>query len=100
MIKQHTPGPWHWINDGNGNKWGSRGLEPAIISGTVEGLVSVDDADARLIAAAPDLLAALQFYANADSWRDVDTGIGLYPGDAIDYGATARAAIAKATGEA
>lgn len=40
------------------------------------------------------LLTALQFYANADAWKDADTGIGSFPGDAIDYGVTARAALA------
>jgi len=56
---KHTPGPWSWDDDGNGNKWGRRFLNPAVIHSTVEGMINVDDEDARLIAAAPDLLDAL-----------------------------------------
>ena len=82
----HTPGPWHWSDDGEGNKWGRDGLEPDVISGTVEGLVSVDDADARLIAAAPFLLETLEYIGR--STVD-DTAAHL-----------ARNAIATAKGEA
>ena len=78
---KHTPGPWEWSDDGNGNCWGRAGLKPCVLSATVHGLVYVDDADARLIAAAPDLLEAL---------REMERL----------HGATAlsRAAIAKAEG--
>lgn len=36
---------------------------------------------------------ALQFYADEQNWKDVETGIGMHPGPAIDYGATAREAL-------
>lgn len=52
----HTPGPW---------KWARSGLEPCVIRGTVEGEISVDDEDAALIAAAPELLAALERISRA-----------------------------------
>jgi hypothetical protein len=97
MNTQHTPGPWHWCDDGDGNKWGSRGLEPAVISGTVEGLVSVYDADARLIAASPDLLAALNdILACASISAPLDMTAYIISASRIK---AARAAIAKATGE-
>ena len=80
----HTPGPWiatvagavndvpaYWLINGNG--------------GTVGDVQSVNPADAALIAAAPDLLAALQ--------RCLRYG-GLYP----DLADEVRAAIARATG--
>jgi hypothetical protein len=85
----HTPGPWHWSDDGEGNKWGRKGLEPCVLYGTVEGLVSVYDADARLIAAAPALLAALQSIA--------EIGPSL---DFVGVREFALAAIAQATAQA
>ncbi len=46
---QHTPGPWRaW----RGSKW-------AITNGTDEVGTAIHEPDARLIAAAPELLAAL-----------------------------------------
>ena len=100
----HTPGPWTATRDAD-----TRGNPCWRIDAPTVSLVAVltypnasaradGIGDARLIAAAPELLAALEFYANAERWKDVDTGIGAQPGDAIDYGATARAAIAKALG--
>lgn len=106
MSKQvkHTPGPWHvrkcdggyrlfdredWavVNDGL--------ITPCLIwggAGFKEG-----EANARLIAAAPDLLKALQVLIKIN--RDLDT-VGVMPADkAIAYG-MAEAAIAKATGGA
>lgn len=38
---------------------------------------------------------ALEFYAVASNWDDVDTGIGTFPGQANDYGASARNALDK-----
>ncbi len=32
---------------------------------------------------------ALEFYADARNWNEVDTGIGSFPGPAVDYGARA-----------
>lgn len=88
-MSKHTPGPWQWHRK---TKWGYDSLSPAVIHGTVEGLIDVDENDARLIAAAPDLLAVLQdLEASAPYWSEYDVPIGIV--DRI------RAAIAKATGE-
>ncbi len=41
------------------------------------------------------MLEALQFYANADNWKEQETGIGMTPSDAeMDGGRAAREAIA------
>ncbi len=61
-MSEHTPGPWIWSDN---NRWGFEELKPSVINGTVDGRISVDDADALLIAAAPDLLEALK---KADIW--------------------------------
>ncbi len=90
MKAKHTPGPWTLH---------PTALHPAVRSvgtpdagprrictvGTMNGN-PVDKANARLIAAAPELLDALELIAN--------TGM-----DARQCMLTARAAIAKATGE-
>ena len=91
MITQHTPGPWHWADD-KGYKWGRRGLEPNVMCGTVEGLINVDAADALLMAASPDLLAALQNILLCDEAQDLESMANALQ--------DAREAIAKATGAA
>ncbi len=69
-----------------------------------------EDANAELICSATAELASLReenrelrealgFYADKKKWADVETGVGCYPGDAIDYGATARAILARTTHE-
>lgn len=50
----------------------------------------------KLFEAAPELAEALWFYANPENWIEADTGIGSLPAKAHDYGACARAALAKA----
>lgn len=44
----------------------------------------------------PALVAAIQFYANKNNWKEQETGIGMSPADAHDYGVAARAALAAA----
>lgn len=94
-----TPGPWHWHNPAPGAQWGHLGPdligadETVILSSSgydADRLDISSESDARLIAAAPDMLTALQhlfeLYGDKDkteSWS------------AWDY---ARAAIEKATG--
>jgi hypothetical protein len=82
----HTPGPWNW------NKYGDL-MGPACVC-VIERESGVVDADAYLIASAPDLLAALKDVAKAYqdhfdvmpvSWQTVDNIVC--------------AAIAKATGK-
>jgi hypothetical protein len=89
MEIKHTPGPWevrsddsgqhHWITPVVGGGYGCAGDRYMAVSGCI------DVNDARLIAAAPDLLAALQ-------------GVVRVADRATDEFDAARAAIAKATG--
>ena len=57
--------------------------------------VSYNPKHAPLIAAVPALLRAVEFYANPENWKDVDTGIGTLSGEAVDNGAVARVALAR-----
>lgn len=121
-LGQHTPGPWQLV-EGNENhgpyvtsNWGrdicdlytmSNPMSAAICNGGDSKPIWFDDAaaNARLIAAAPDLLAALEGLVKAVNYRDAcsvsgaaapriaDASIRLT--DAID---AARAAIARARG--
>lgn len=54
-MSGHTPGPWHVDDDGAIRTRDGRDVVAAF-----DHRVVVADADARLIAAAPDLLAALE----------------------------------------
>ena len=80
---QHTPGPWYaekfciWAGD-------------CFVAGTATGQGDPEQqANARLIAAAPDLLAALYSIATDPS--------AIYSGANAHIGDIARSAIAKAT---
>jgi hypothetical protein len=108
---KHTPGPWKWSMSGTFDK--SRVLAPtgqgdehvtiattdlthihAAFAMTGESVPdgfthANEEANARLIAAAPDLLAALQWAMDNAEWSN-DTATGTDP---------IRAAIAKATGQ-
>lgn len=102
MSAKHTPGPWgvrdHWSDEGcfevypthDGNR-PPFGDWPEIVE---VGATYEDEAEAnaRLIAAAPDMLAALLLATKA-----FDT-ISVSNGATRDAAAAARAAIAKATG--
>ena len=96
MSTQHTPGPWAMPDSGQGriSKVGANGGWDGLIAtadcgdyarSKVEGL-----ANARLIAAAPELLEALKDML--DNHEDACTGYGEGAAD------KARAALAKATG--
>jgi hypothetical protein len=87
MSTQHTPGPWKFGSISNGDFYkrniaGADGYHVALTSSRDDAEV---DANARLIAAAPELLEALQAI--------IDTGLST-----SKIGA-AKIAIAKATGE-
>ena len=75
-MSKHTPGPWQVIG---GNVYGDN----------LRALLPMNGADARLIAAAPELLAALEMVMEnyGSEYKFTDTFI------------YARAAIAKAKGE-
>lgn len=97
----HTPGPWHVvmsdnatpiINHEHGFDWTDpQGLDSRVCAMPAEIMQSYNSLpNARLIAAAPDLLRALE-------WMVQRADEGGYPdGRCL---AEARAAIAKATGE-
>ena len=92
-MSKHTPGPWEidWYicREGNKELWRvPRSIGPACTDHNhwAGNYITVDEADARLIAAAPDLLAALE--------RIADETAATWVCD------VARAAIAKATGAA
>lgn len=90
-TNQHTPGPWYVTGSDVGGAMIV--TNDAIVArwpenGPLRGQVP----NARLIAAAPDLLAALE-HLLADA-RACEMDVGQYSGSLIE----ARAAIAKATG--
>jgi hypothetical protein len=82
---KHTPGPWHESKTGN-----HQGL---IIAETGENIaVAYDEKDAPIIAAAPDMLAALKALLNAaNQYQDLRDRNGAAVFNAY-------AAIAKAEG--
>lgn len=95
-MTSHTPGPWYWVGtDSYEDKaylvgdCGQLVLQP--VSGwdfspadpCGHGAIRVSAANARVVAAAPALLAALKEMVTIDDWEAVDQ---------------ARAAIAKAEG--
>lgn len=95
-MSAHTPGPWsapYWdSNPGDRGWWihnGKQGAEEYAVAVTFS-LNPQGEADARLIAAAPDLLEALQFFVAPFA------GLEVVPDGFI---AKARTAIAKAKGE-
>jgi hypothetical protein len=93
----HTPGPWRVIPScriGNGSAWRdilSDGTEfaPSYVGEAL-------DKDAALIAAAPDLLAALQNLITAEENREKFPGFAS-AGNFVRAKEQARAAIALAT---
>ena len=104
MNTQHTPGPWRDDFEGEPD-WGSQTIIQVGAGSTLIADVCVTDdcisddehaANARLIAAAPELLEALQCLL---AMPDYDGAIST---STVRRGAkhAARAAIAKATGGA
>jgi hypothetical protein len=103
-MSKHTPGPWfanlkygnyavysqQLIDDDDGDGW-----EPCICELDSDEPVN-HEANARLIAAAPELLTALQDIANytPEKYTDPTTALQILRENAN----IARAAIAKATG--
>lgn len=101
---KHTPGPWEWTGDaleGPSNagppSYGCV-IERSVSCGAYcqggSAVLDISDADRRLIAASPDLLATLEriaYHGEIDS-RTAD---GWTKADIV---ANARRAIAKATG--
>lgn len=86
MSAAHTPGPWKTL--------GAQFVcsESAVVAQQCKSME-----DARLIAAAPDLLEALE--ALLSHTADLDPMQGYRPEEDFSAVKQARAAIAKATGE-
>lgn len=58
-VAMHTPGPWRTASYDNGLTWKVETVEGRLaVASYIAGLRDVDEANARLIAAAPDLLEA------------------------------------------
>ena len=95
MTSQHTPGPWTFTDDPEYNCFYVDAQNGAIGVADVVRLPVKDQglANARLIAAAPDLLDALQDLL----WAV--TGFGDFEAQYPEEYAKARIAIAKARGE-
>lgn len=97
MSTKHTPGPWSVVNEHDevtviAGEHISHGFKVRYeIARDVGGHRGDEYANARLIAAAPDLLEAIQALL-----RKVECGTALH----CDLCDAARAAIAKATGGA
>lgn len=112
MSAQHTPGPWESVKE-DGDEWwfggtggrqiciravGGKSWESFAVLGAEEAETEAD-ANARLIAAAPELLEALRSAVHLYTQYGLVSGA---PVDGISGGQwvnEARAAIAKATGE-
>lgn len=93
-MPNHTPGPWIVLNDGlTISEESRRDVIPFEVAKVVDGS-NEDRANAHLIAAAPDLLSALERMLNAYE-ADKVRGCAFGNDQAADQ---ARAAIAKAEG--
>lgn len=92
-MSKHTPGPWQYEPSGDcdGEKWG---IDHFVMGdgGKVELGCPPTEADALLMAAAPDMLAALKILV-ADMEAEYRDRCGDMDHDGIEK---ARAAIAKA----
>jgi hypothetical protein len=106
----HTPGPWEVYEGVNRDAhWHNRACVWSTSAGHLVAYTDfmtteIAEANARLIAAAPDLLEALRAFAFGDPvleqiiWRDIpDDHSGTITVKLADF-RRARAAIAKATG--
>lgn len=102
-MSKHTPGPWflaekvegkHTVTNLRRIRSEREGMEHGAVCevyGIADG--SEAHANARLIAAAPELLVALQLMV--DRFIDTEGSYGVWENEAIEAGC---AAIAKATG--
>jgi hypothetical protein len=121
---RHTPGPWEWLHDADGhavrmgdavdspgrheshNVWKCEHCIYPEESAAQRRQFQQAEANARLIAAAPDLLEALKMLADMSRWRcrcttaEIESGhhVDCWKPEADVAGEAARAAIAKAEG--
>ena len=94
-MSAHTPGPWFWADNVPDAPPHYRMIVDAD-GATVCDPSPMSEHDARLIAAAPALLAALQLVAHCLAWHERQHGAGM-DAHAVEQ---ARAAIERATNEA
>lgn len=93
-MAKHTPGPW--ITKESTEHWGRVDVTVCAaftandVATAWQGTTAVNRANARLIAAAPDLLEALNDFPFSIDWTDDQLWA---------WSEKARSAIAKATGE-
>lgn len=100
----HTPGPWkvyHPISTAESLGIDAASGESVVVWGERhEGIIGERrEANARLIAAAPELLEALRFCIPALEWSVANSPSAVRRSSARSDLEIARAAIAKATGE-
>ena len=104
MSTSHTPGPWAWDGEGRIDALQFRKVSPHLVDGKpyMEGLVALPyscgghathEANARLIAAAPELLEAVERALRHAQNIGIDS-------EGSSYVSTLRTAIAKARGGA
>ena len=91
-MSKHTPGPWRVVDSWNDYMVESQNGEEIIWQDGPHNTPTINEANARLIAAAPDLLEALENLADYIDERAGDNECRPLE--------NARAAIAKAKGEA
>ena len=97
MSAAHTPGPWFAKREGFSTVYIEGRIRPGVLQeiaacGPTEAGPETQEANARLIAAAPELLLALQSLMNLFEQHEQAAHTTSPVGD------YARAAIAKATG--
>jgi len=102
-MTQYTPGPWNYAgpSDIGRDTYSIYGNGPLAYTAGPSDYGDAAEANARLIAAAPDLLAALK---QIMEWEGYDHEAGYYPDEDTEQRASevwndAKAAIAKATGQ-
>jgi hypothetical protein len=91
-VSKHTPGPWHLHPTGRPNVLGLWTVFHGPGESCHNQICQAEEADARLIAAAPDLLAACQAILET-----LDMGTWLTGG--MHSVVAMRSAVARATGE-
>ena len=107
-MSEHTPGPWSWYDgwEHEGRIFSVRlapkdAFDEGILIGTSTGEIEIrNEADAHLIAAAPDLLEALLLpYPMGAYLRCRESGDSSAADELHEYEAKVQAAIAKARGQ-
>jgi hypothetical protein len=91
-MSEHTPGPWH-VGESGVTVFSNDDIR--ICSAGCHPQAEINAANARLIAAAPDLLEALEIAKNTVECASID----IQTGDELPWYRAAKKAIAKAKGE-